>query len=61
MIVFFFDWFVLLQEKIYNTIEETVKIDGRILQKRIKGNELKFQIVPPKVAKTKEAPQTETL
>ncbi|GLV35775.1 hypothetical protein CBL_01073 [Carabus blaptoides fortunei] len=40
-------------ESVYNIIEQRVKSDGRILQKRIKGSELKFQIMPPKHSKQK--------
>lgn len=31
----------------------SIKSESRILQKRIKGNELKFQILPPKHSKQK--------
>lgn len=40
-------------EKLYNIIEDRIKTDGRLLQKRVKGNELKFQILPPKMVRQK--------
>lgn len=45
----------LLQENIFKKMEESLKTDGRILQKRSKGNELKFQIIPPKQQNSQES------
>lgn len=35
-------------------MEDKLKSSSRIVQKRTKGSELKFQILPPKLAKEKE-------
>ncbi|KAJ9592053.1 hypothetical protein L9F63_001432 [Diploptera punctata] len=40
-------------DQVYKKIEENIKADGRIVQKRVKGNDIRFQILPPK--KTKES------
>ncbi|KAF6202658.1 hypothetical protein GE061_003057 [Apolygus lucorum] len=42
-------------EKVYKSIESIVGSQGRILQKRGSGNDIKFQIVPPKQQKSKTA------
>ncbi|KAF5285015.1 hypothetical protein FQR65_LT02327 [Abscondita terminalis] len=35
-------------ENVYKFLEDTLKNDTRFLQKRVKGNDLRFQIIPPK-------------
>ncbi|KAK4887220.1 hypothetical protein RN001_003491 [Aquatica leii] len=35
-------------EYIYKFLEDNLKNDSRFLQKRVKGNDLRFQIIPPK-------------
>lgn len=37
-----------MQEEIYKKFEKTFKNLGRIVQKRMKNGDLKFQIIPPK-------------
>jgi hypothetical protein len=39
---------------VYDTIAESLKTEGRIVQKRQKGGDLRFQIVPSK-EETKES------
>ncbi|KAK9876644.1 hypothetical protein WA026_014022 [Henosepilachna vigintioctopunctata] len=41
-------------EKVFSNLVNFLKDEGRILQKRIKGADLKFQIVPPKREKKEE-------
>jgi hypothetical protein len=33
---------------VYDAIAESVKMEGRIVQKRQKGSDIRFQILPPK-------------
>lgn len=41
-------YFVVFQERIYSVIERNIKDNGKIMQKRNKGNTLKFQLLPLK-------------
>ncbi|GJQ81190.1 hypothetical protein Trydic_g23359 [Trypoxylus dichotomus] len=41
-------------ENIYSTLNYETASIGRLVQKRISGNDIKFQILPPKVTKEKE-------
>lgn len=36
----------------YKKIEKAVEGNGRIIQKRVKGGDLRFQIIPPKSEST---------
>lgn len=40
--------FYLFQERIYTIIEKNLTSSGKIVQKRNKGNNLRFQLVPTK-------------
>lgn len=42
------------QEEIYKKFEKAIQGYGRIVQKRLKGGDLKFQILPPKPVATPE-------
>lgn len=42
----------VLQEKVFEDISNIIGADGRILQKRLKGFDIKFQIIPPKKSST---------
>jgi hypothetical protein len=46
--------FFTFQEEVYDTIAESLKAEGRIVQKRQKGGDLKFQVLPLK-EETKES------
>uniref|UniRef100_A0A1B6H431 Translation initiation factor 3 N-terminal domain-containing protein n=1 Tax=Cuerna arida TaxID=1464854 RepID=A0A1B6H431_9HEMI len=49
-------------ENIYKLIEQNIGDDGRIVQKRTKGSDVRFQILPPKktLAKSSEVSEKET-
>lgn len=40
--------FYHFQESVYKFLETSIDKQGRILQKRQKGSDIKFQVVPPK-------------
>ncbi|XP_046673997.1 translation initiation factor IF-3, mitochondrial [Homalodisca vitripennis] len=48
-------------ENIYKLIEQNIGVDGRIVQKRTKGSDVRFQILPPKkTEKSSKVSETET-
>lgn len=46
-----FLFFNIFQEAVFKEIEERIKQHSRILQKRESGNDIKFQVIPPKSKK----------
>uniref|UniRef100_A0A0A9WZW2 Translation initiation factor IF-3, mitochondrial n=2 Tax=Lygus hesperus TaxID=30085 RepID=A0A0A9WZW2_LYGHE len=49
----------VMAEKVFKRIESIVGSQGRILQKRSSGNDVKFQVVPPKQPKTSKTVDVE--
>lgn len=48
----------MLQENVYKAIENETKTDGKIVQKRVKNNDVKFQILPLKQSDNTTASST---
>lgn len=49
---------VYFQERIYSVIEQNTKSHGKVVQKRNKGNDLRFQLVPNRDRSTR-SPESE--